>query len=105
MMRESDPDKWPDIVAGVFKTFAGLVLVGGVLEPIELFRKNEYVTNRGLVEVTIIAGAILTASALAFFGYVLNYLRDIRANTADLVELGLIEDDDEGGVIEEDALR
>jgi hypothetical protein len=31
-------------------------------------------------------------------GYVLNYLRDIRANTADLVELGLIEDDGKGEV-------
>jgi hypothetical protein len=66
------------VVAGVFKVLASLVLVAGAVAAFESARALHTVgaSNDNVIAVVagIIGGTIIAASAMAFFGYVLQLL-------------------------------
>src|ERR1700722_7089757 len=71
-------------VSVVFKIVAFLILIGGVGSAIEVHRDvSEFYTGNNTNGLTfvIIAGTIITASAVAFFAYVLDLLIGIEKNT------------------------
>ena len=69
-------------MAVVFKVLAWLVIVGGIITAASVGSEHSYIGNKGVAVVTIIVMTIFTAAAVAFFGYVLDLLLDIRKNTA-----------------------
>jgi hypothetical protein len=71
-------------VSVIFKIVAVLILIGGVAAAIEVHRdlNNFYTgTNTNGLTLWIIAGTIVSASAVAFFAYVLDLLIGIERNT------------------------
>jgi len=65
------------IVSGVFKVAAWLVLIGGVITAIAAYHNLQASGSSDPLgaAIGVLAGAILGASAFAFFGYVLDLLR------------------------------
>jgi hypothetical protein len=75
----------PQLVAGVFKLAAFVVLVFGAAGTFQLSKNlssnaSYSASARLWIIVLTIAGIVLMASAFAFFGYVLDLLREIRDN-------------------------
>ena len=69
----------PSIVAFVFKAFAVLVVVAGV---VTAFKVDELRSSASLaIAIGVLAGTAVAAASLAFFGYVLDLLVDIRDAT------------------------
>ncbi len=71
-------------VSVVFKIVAFLILIGGAGAAIEVHRDvSEFYTgsNTNGLTFVIIAGTVITASAVAFFAYVLDLLIGIEKNT------------------------
>ena len=66
------------LVAYVFKTLAVIVLIGGTISALEaittVHQHNVSGTDEGLIVAGIVAGSIIAASAMAFFGYLLQLL-------------------------------
>jgi hypothetical protein len=69
--------RWAAVVATVFKVAAWLVLIGGVIGAISTYDHLHSIgaSNPFDAAVGVAVGAILGASAFAFFGYVLDLLR------------------------------
>jgi uncharacterized membrane protein YeaQ/YmgE (transglycosylase-associated protein family) len=86
----------PEIVAGIFKVLAVLSVVAGVVVGLEAEHGlNASVSTGTRLAATIgIVGGVVGAAALAFFGYVLDLLMDIRASNEVVSELALVEDGD-----------
>jgi hypothetical protein len=72
-------------VSVIFKIFAGLILIGGVVSAISVANNNNstfgYSQDTGGEVVAIIGGAVLGAAAVLFFAYVLDLLVGIQRNT------------------------
>jgi len=90
----------PSLVATVFKVVAVLSLVAGSLSTLvlglELARETTHQVGN-IVGICLGAegGTILVSAALAFFGYVLDLLVDIRDNTFVTADLALWPDEEE----------
>jgi hypothetical protein len=73
------------LVAYVFKTLAIIVLIGGAISALEatttVHQHNVSGTDEGLIVAAIVAGTIIAASAMAFFGYLLQLLVAIHFDT------------------------
>jgi hypothetical protein len=72
-----------EFVAGVCKTLAFLLLVGGVIAAVATgyaLHYNSTLSSASIVgtSVGIAVGGIVAASTVAFFGYVLDLLMEIR---------------------------
>ena len=80
-------------VSVIFKIFAGLILLGGIITAISVANDNNNNTystlggsqNTGGEVVAIIAGSVLGAAAVLFFAYVLDLLLGIQRNTVAVV--------------------
>lgn len=81
-----------EVVAIVFKGFAILTLVGGIISAIAVDRNA---TVPAAAVIGIVLGAVIGAATLAFFGYVLDLLMDIRASTGIVSDLALDDEDEE----------
>jgi hypothetical protein len=72
-------------VSVIFKVFAGLILIGGIISAISVANNNNSTfgdsQNTGGEVVAIIGGAVLGAAAVLFFAYVLDLLLGIQRNT------------------------
>jgi ABC-type polysaccharide/polyol phosphate export permease len=84
------------LVAGVFKVLAALVIISGAVAAFESARGlHSTGTSNGIVIAVvagIIGGTIIAASAMAFFGYVLQLLVAIHFDVRNVESSKLAED-------------
>lgn len=68
------------LVSGVFFAASILVFVAGTAASVVMAHSLHYRTHETVVLISVasFAGSLLVASSLAFFGYVLALLRDLR---------------------------
>lgn len=68
-------------VAAIFKIASFLIIIGGAVSAVALNRDLNYIGNKNVLLVGIIAGTVFSAAAVAFFAYVLDLLIGIQRNT------------------------
>jgi hypothetical protein len=85
-----DLSRGPRRVAAIFKVFAILTCIGGVLVLAGLFSNRASNPVAGATYAAVIASTILGIATLLFFAYVLELLVDIRDNSEITTDLALI---------------
>lgn len=88
----------PRLCAGLFKVVAVVAIVAGAVAAavvgVALTNDGDTVGHSVDVAFLVFVGGIVTAASVAFYGYVLDLLADIRDNSDLSVAVAMIEDDD-----------